>query len=203
MRRLLPLLALVLLCSAPAAAKADFNPIFFALGAAKLPGVAFDAVGAARVAPHLEGFEGDALRNAGQASFTSNLVTLGLHSASIAAFFVGSFVAEDWEEVLAPVFLFNAGADLAIAVMGLVTGVDLLLQRNAAGIEGTEAGAGATWSAAVNLTMGGFGAIWFLPMTIGGLIGASDAFSLAPSTGPVRALVVLPQASGVTVAGTF
>ncbi len=203
MRRLLPLFAILLLSGAPSVAKADFNPIFMALGAAKLPGVAFDAVGAARIAPHLELFEGEALGNAARASFASNLVTLGLHTGSIAAFFVGAFVDEDWEEVMAPVFLFNAAADLSIAVMGLVTGVDLLLQRNAAGIEDTELGVAATWSAAVNLTMGGFGALWFLPMTIGGLIGASDAFSMAPSQGPVRALAVVPQPSGVLVVGRF
>jgi hypothetical protein len=204
-RRLLPFIALGLLLgvSAPGAARAEFHPIFFSLGVAKLPGVAFDAVGAARLQPYLGQFPTEASERAAQSAYVSNLVTLGLHGVSIGGLWLVSFLDLDAEEAMAPSFLLNAVCDLTIAVMGLATGVELLLQRDAAGIDGTEIGVGATWSAAVNITMGGFGALWFLPMTVGGLIGASEAWASLPPRSPVRALAVVPQGAGAAVVGRF
>lgn len=204
-RRLLPvlLLAATLGTLAPTTAKAEFNPLFFALGVAKVPGLAFDGVAAARLSPYLGQFPTEASERAAQAAFVSNFVTLGLHGVSIGSFFVVSFLDLDVEEALVPSFLINGVADLSIAVLGLATGVELLLQRDAAGIDGTEIGVGATWSAAVNIVMGGFGALWFLPMTVGALVGASDLFSALPDRSPVKALALVPNGAGAALIGRF
>ncbi len=130
-------------------------------------------------------------------------MTLGLHGVSIGAFWVVSFLDLDLEDAMAPTFLLNGIADFTIAVMGLATGVELLLQRDASGIAGTEKGVGATWSAAVNIVMGGFGALWFLPMTIGGLVSAGEAWASLPHRSPIKAIALVPQGAGVAVVGRF
>ena len=104
---------------------------------------------------------------------------------------------------MAPSFLINAICDLTIAVMGMATGVELLLQRGAAGITDTEMGVGATWSAAVNIVMGGFGALWFLPMTVGALIGATEAWASLPPTSPIHSIALVPQGAGAALVGRF
>jgi len=204
MRRLLPLLALAaaLGASTPGAARADFSPVFFTLGAAKVPGIAFDIVGGARLGPSLSLLDQtDALRRSARASFASNWVTLGLHSVSIGALWVASLGDFDLEERLVGAFSINAVADITIGVLGLVTGIDLLLQRNAAGLTGTELGTAATWSAAVNIAMGSFGVLWFLPMTIGALVGATDIFGSVDRSGPTFAIV--PNGAGAALIGRF
>ncbi len=205
MRRLLPLLLVVsFVVLTPRAAKAEFNPLFFSLGVAKLPGVAFDIVGAARLGPHLGTFAEGGMANAAQAGFASNLVTLGLHVVSIGSFWVVSFLDIDLEEAMAPSFMINAIADLTIGVLGIATGVDLLLQRNAAGIAETDAGVGATWSAAVNLVMGGFGVIWFLPMTVGALLSAGEAWAGLPVHQERDfAIALVPNGAGAALVGRF
>lgn len=206
MRRLLPLFvfAVALGAQTPAAARADFSPVFFTLGAAKLPGVAFDIVGGARLGPSLTGLtQTDALRRSAQASFASNWITLGLHSVSIGTMWVAALGDFDTEERLVFAFSVNAVADLSIGVLGLVTGIDLLLQRNAAGLTGTELGTAATWSAAVNIAMGSFGVLWFLPMTVGALIGATDVFgSLTPKSEGVM-IALVPNGAGAALVGRF
>ncbi len=187
----------------PSDARADFSPTFFTLGVAKVPGVAFDIVGAARLAPSLSDIEDPAVLRAAKASLAGNFVTLGLHSVSIASFWIVSFSDLDLDEKAGATFLLNAGADLAIGVLGLVTGIDLLLQRNAAGLTGTALGTATTWSAAVNITMGAFGVLWFLPMTVGGLIGATSAWATLPPRSPVKALALVPQGAGAAIVGRF
>ncbi len=215
-RLLLPLFAILLLL-APRSAQAeglggDPNPLFLALGGLKTPGIAFDIVGAAFARPHLEVFEeGNRMRLALRASFTSNLVTLGLHGLSIGSFFVGAF-ADDWKDAIGPVFLINAGCDIAIGVMGLVTGVDVLLARTTVDdIKGTPAGIGSTWTGIANLGMGTFGILWFAPMLITGLVGVSKmAVADAPATSrialrlrPTVQATVVPGAGNLTLVGRF
>lgn len=207
-RSLLALVAVVLALgtTAPSTARADdFNPIFFTLGVAKLPGIAFDIVGAARLGPRLGEFDSytPELALSARASFASNLVTLGLHSLSIGSFLVASFVDEDWEDVIVPVFGINAIADLAIGVLGLVTGIDVILQRNAAGLTGTPLGTAATWSGAVNIAMGAFGVIWFLPMTIGFVVGASELAWTLPPKSPIKAIALVPNGAGAAIVGRW
>jgi len=216
MRRASLLLALLasLFVLSPSTAKAsDVNPLFLALGGLKTPGIAFDIVGAAFVRPHLETFEsGSRMHRATRAAFASHLVSVGLHSLSIGSFFAGAF-ADDWEDAIGPVFLINAGADIVIGVMGLVTGIDILLAKSTVdGIKGTPGGIGSTWSGVVNIGMGTFGILWFAPMLIGGLIGVSEMavvddpresrVALRARPPRIRATVV-PSAGGLTVFGTF
>jgi len=175
----------------------------FGLGSAKLPGVAFDIVAAVQVGPYLE-VDGvpDGYTRAVKASFASNLVTLGLHTASIAGFYVGAFA--DDEDALGGVLLLNAGCDLAIAVLGIATGVDLLIRREAAGVMDTDPGFGATWSSVVNIVMGAFGGLWFTPMLIGGLVAADEMSSLMPVLQDKAVAVWLePSPSSITLRGRF
>ncbi len=204
-RKLLPLIALVLALGtlAPTPARADFNPLFFSLGIAKLPGLAFDGVAAGRLAPYIGLFPTEASERAAQAAWASNFITAGLHGLSIGSLWLVSFLDLDAEEAMAPSFLINAICDLTIAVMGMATGVELLLQRGAAGITDTEMGVGATWSAAVNIVMGGFGALWFLPMTVGALIGATEAWASLPPTSPIHSIALVPQGAGAALVGRF
>ncbi len=180
MRRVIPVLALALLCAAAAPKDAhadDFEPLLMGLGIAKLPGPAFDIIGGVRILQDFDQFEEPALRRAATASMISNWVTLGLHTASIGSFVVASFVGDDLEERIIPAFAINGIADLAIAVMGIATGVDLLLNTRAAGLTGTPLGISATWSSIVNIVMGSFGGLWFLPMSIGALVAANEVFA--------------------------
>jgi len=207
-RRLLVLvlaISFALPLGAAADARADFSPVFFTLGAAKLPGIAFDVVGAARIGPSLGDFDTpEVLRRAAQASFVANLVTLGLHTVSVGSFWVVAVLDLDTEERLLGSFVINAVADLSIGVLGLVTGIDVILQRNAAGLTGTALGTAATWSGAVNITMGAFGVIWFLPMTIGALVGATDVLGLRlPPRSPIKALALVPTGAGAALVGRF
>ncbi|MCO4773106.1 MAG: hypothetical protein KDA24_23935 [Deltaproteobacteria bacterium] len=209
---LLPLLAALFLV-VPSTAKADVdpNPLFLALGGLKTPGIAFDVVGAAFVRPHLEVFEsGTRMHRATRAAFASHLVSVGLHSLSVGSFFAGAF-ADDWEDAIGPVFLINGVCDITIGIMGLVTGIDILLAKSTVDVKGTEAGIGSTWSGVVNISMGLFGVAWFAPMLIGGLIGVSEMAVVDPAEQrialrarkvKVRAAVV-PSVGGLAVVGRF
>ena len=141
-----------LLATALATPAQAFEPVPVGLGAAKIPGVPFDIIAAAQVGPYLdyEGHEG--LRDALRAGFTSNLVTAGLHTISIASLWGAGF-SED-EDAMLGATIINASSDVAIAVMGIATGVDILLKRPVAGIEGTDVDVGARWTAYINLVMG-------------------------------------------------
>ncbi|MCP4873759.1 MAG: hypothetical protein GY898_34155 [Proteobacteria bacterium] len=174
--------------------------MFFTLGVAKVPGIAFDIVGAARLGPRLAEFDNytPELARAARLSFASNLVTLGLHGVSIGSFLIASFLDEDWEDLIVPTFGINAAADLASGVLGLVAGVDVILQRNAAGLTGTPLGTAATWSGAINIAMGAFGVIWFLPMTIGFVVGASALASKMP-TKSIKAIALVPNGAGAAL----
>lgn len=212
--RSLPLLALLLALLLPRPAQADINPVYLGLGLLKTPGIAFDVVGAAFVRPHLEVFDsGSRMHRATRAAFASHLVSLGLHSVSIGAFMVGAVVDEDWEDTVGPIFLINGIADISIGVMGLVTGIDILMAKSTVDIQGTPQGIGATWSGIVNIAMGTFGILWFGPMLIGGMIGIAEmavvdkrdedsriAVRLRPP--PIKARLV-PTAGGMVLTGTF
>lgn len=216
MRRASLLLALAasLFVLAPNRAQAsEVNPLFLALGGLKTPGIAFDVVGAAFVAPHLNTFEsGSRMHRATRAAFASHLVSVGFHTLSIGSFFAGAF-ADDWEDAIGPVFLINAGSDIVIGVMGLVTGIDILLAKSTVpDIGGTAAGIGSTWSGVVNIGMGTFGILWFAPMLIGGLIGVAEmavvddprASRIAlRARGPQIRAALVPSAGGLTLTGTF
>ncbi len=202
LRRLLPALVLGLafaLPSLPSGAQAqDFRPVFIGLGSAKIPGIPFDFIAASRAEPYLdwEGHEG--LRNAIRASYISNLVTGGLHSLSVGSFMIAGFAEDD--EAIPVALLINAGCDVAIAVMGLATGLDVLLNREPANVEGTDVEVGAKWTGWMNVVMGGFGALWFAPMVIAALVTAEE-FVLGPVIeGPGRLalrLELLPTGIGL------
>ena len=209
---LVPLLvSLFLLAPRPAAAD-DVNPVFLALGGLKVPGLAFDVVGAAFARPQLEVFEsGSRMHRSVRAAFASHIVSLGLHTVSISAFVVGGVA--DWEEAIGPVFLINAACDIAIGVMGLLTGVDVLLAKQTVDIKGSTSGIATSWSGVLNIAMGTFGILWFSPMLIGGIIGVSE-LAVAPTdpresrialrARPLRVrAAVLPSAGGLTVVGRF
>ena len=212
--RSLPLLALVLALLLPAPAKADINPVYLGLGLLKVPGIAFDVVGAAFVRPHLTVFEsGSRMHRATQAAFVSHLVSLGLHSVAIGSFMVGSVVDADWEDTVGPVFLINGATDLAIGVMGLVTGVDILMAKSTVDVRGTPEGIGASWSGIVNIAMGTFGILWFGPMLIGGMIGVAEMAAADPPPEDARIALrarkpwvqatLTPTAGGLVISGRF
>ena len=56
-------------------------------------------------------------------------------------------------------------------------------------------------AAAVNIAMGSFGVLWFLPMTIGALVGATDIFGSVDRSGPTFAIV--PNGAGAALIGRF
>ena len=212
--RLLPLLALVLALLVPRPAKADINPVYLGLGLLKTPGIAFDVVGAAFARPHLDVYEsGSRMHRATRAAFASHLVSLGLHSVAIGSFLVGSVIDEDWENTVGPIFLINGATDLAIGVMGLVTGIDILMAKSTVDIKGTSQGIAATWSGILNIGMGTFGILWFGPMLIGGMIGVAEM--AAADRPPDESRVALrvrgprvrarftPTAGGFVLHGTF
>jgi hypothetical protein len=175
MRRIL--LAIVLLLAPPSASAARFEPAYVGAGTLKIPGIAFDIVGMAQAGPTLSTSEGSAeFQRALKVSFAANGVTLGLHTISVAAFFGSGFDGLEDEESMATAFLINGGCDLGIAVLGLATGIDLLQRRNASGLRGTDLGISAGWSGWVNIAMGSFGAAWFGPMMIFGLLAADEAW---------------------------
>jgi hypothetical protein len=209
---LLPLVACLFLLSPRPAAASDVNPVFLALGGLKAPGLAFDIVGAAFARPQISLFEADSrMHRSVRAAFASHLVSLGLHTASIGAFVVGA--VGDWEEAIGPVFLINAGCDIAIGVMGLLTGVDILLAKQTVDIKGTSSGIATSWSGVLNIAMGTFGILWFSPMLIGGVIGISELAALDPDPRIQRVALrarppriraaVVPSPGGLTVLGTF
>lgn len=209
---IIPLLFSLLLFTPKPAAADDVNPVFLALGGLKVPGLAFDIVGASFIGPHLNTFDaGSRMHRSTRAAFASHLVSLGLHTLSVGSFMVGGFA--DWKEAIGPIFLINAGADITIGVMGLLTGMDILLSKSTVNINGEAEGLSATWSGVINIAMGTFGILWFSPMLIGGLIGVSE-FAVAPRDGPesriamrarrphVRAALI-PSPTGLTVVGVF
>jgi|GEM_PF-2031850 len=208
---ILPVVISLLLLAPKPAAAADVNPLFVGLGLLKTPGIAFDIVGAAFIGPQRGVFEdGTRMHRATRAAFTSHLVSLGLHTVSIGAFMVGAF--GDWEEATGPVFLINAVSDISIGVMGLITGIDILLAKSTVDIQGSVQAISATWSGILNISMGTFGILWFAPMTIGGMIGIADLAVRAPPAdshiamrlrGPSLRAAVIPSAGGLTVLGTF
>jgi len=209
MRRVIPVLALTLLCAfaAPRSAHAvdDFEPLLMGLGIAKIPGIAFDAVGGFRILSDINNFEEPALRRAAEASMVSNFVTLGLHTLSVTSFFVGSLHGDDIEDRILPTFAINGIADLSIAVLGIATGVDLWLQIKAAGITGTPLGISATWSSVVNLVMGSFGGVWFLPMAVGALVSANELYGLhwEPKDSALASIRIDPGPTSVSIHGRF
>lgn len=214
-RRSLPLLTLLLALALPRPAQADINPVYLGLGLLKTPGIAFDVVGAAFVRPHLNVFEsGSRMHRATRAAFASHLVSLGLHSVAIGTFMVGAVIDEDWEELIGPIFLINGATDLAIGVMGLVTGIDILMAKSTVpDIKGTQQGIGATWSGIVNISMGTFGILWFGPMLIGGMVGVAEMSAADPPDAGSRIALrarkpwiqatLTPTAGGMIVSGRF
>ncbi len=214
MLRSLPLLTLLLALALPRPAQADINPVYLGLGLLKTPGIAFDVVGAAFVRPHLEVFDsGTRMHRATRAAFASHLVSLGLHSVAIGTFMVGAVVDEDWEDLIGPIFLINGATDLAIGVMGLVTGIDILMAKSTVDIKGTPQGIGATWSGIVNISMGTFGILWFGPMLIGGMIGVAEMAAADPPAEDSRIALrarkpwvqatLTPTAGGLVISGRF
>ncbi len=212
--RFIPALTLALALALPRPAQADINPVFLGLGLLKTPGIAFDIVGASFIRPHLEVFEtGSRMHRATRAAFASHIVSLGLHSVAIGTFMVGAVVDEDWDEAIGPVFLINGATDLAIGVMGLVTGVDILMAKSTVDIKGTSEGIGATWSGIVNIGMGTFGVLWFGPMLIGGMVGLSEMSVADPPPADSRIALrarkpwvqaaLTPTAGGLIVSGRF
>ncbi len=206
MRRLLPALVLTLAFALPslpgAAAAQEFRPVFIGLGSAKIPGIPFDFIAASRAQPYLDWDGHDGLRDAIRAAYVSNLVTGALHSVSVGSFMVAGFAEDD--EVMPVALLVNAGCDVAIAVMGLATGLDVLLNREPADIEGTDVEVGAKWTGWMNVVMGGFGALWFAPMVIAALVTAEE-FVLGPVIeGPGRlALQIELLPTGIGLRGRW
>ncbi len=214
MLRSLPVLTLLLALALPRPAQADINPVYLGLGLLKTPGIAFDVVGAAFVRPHIEVFDsGSRMHRATRAAFVSHLVSVGLHSVAIGTFVVGAVVDEDWEDMIGPIFLINGATDLAIGVMGLVTGVDILMAKSTVDIKGTPEGIGATWSGIVNISMGTFGILWFGPMLIGGMIGVAEMAAADPPPEESRIALrarkpwvqatLTPTAGGLVFSGRF
>lgn len=212
MKILTPLLFVLLLCAPKPAAADEVNPVFLALGGLKVPGIAFDIVGAGFLGPHLETFDtGSRMHRSTQAAFASHLVSLGLHTLSVGSFMAGAFA--DWEDAVGPVFLINAGADITIGVMGILTGLDILMSKSTVEIKGQNEGVSATWSGVLNIAMGSFGVLWFSPMLIGGLVGVAK-LAVAPRDGPESRIALrvrrpqvwatlVPSPTGVTPTGIF
>lgn len=213
MRRcLLPLLLALFLL--PQGAKAETNGIFLALGGLKTPGIAFDVVGAAMLRPQMPSFaDGSRIQTSARAAFASHLVTLGLHTVSIGALFVAG--ATGGEELYGPMLLVNSGCDLAIGVMGVTTGLDLLFSKATADLKGTPEGVGVTWSGVLNIAMGTFGLLWFPPTLIAGIVSAEE-WSMGPGPGDDRARTIAlrlrppplratlaPTGAGLSFSGTF
>ena len=172
------LLSGLLLAPLPAVADpgSGFRPIFVGLGFVKAPGIAFDLVGGFRVLPHLSTLDATpGLGDAARFSLVSNFVTAGLHAVSIATM-VRAGTNRAWDTDQATLFgcMTNAVADLGVAVLGLSSGVDLVVRVKAAELTKTDAGIGASWSGWVNIVMGSLGAVWFVPMVAGGLLGWSE-----------------------------
>ena len=199
----LPLL-LALALPRPASAR-DFEPLFIGVGTLKIPGIAFDVVGMVQAGPTLNTTEGsEEFRRALRTSFVANGITLGLHTVSVAAFLGSGFDARQEEESVALSFLVNGACDLGIAVLGLASGIDLLQRRRASGLQGTDLGISAGWSGWVNVVMGGFGAAWFGPMMIGGLLAADEVVDELPEEAPPGPSIrIAPMPSGILVTGTF
>lgn len=160
----------------PSQARAEFRPVWVGIGAVRFPGVAFDVVGALQIGTRLEGIVPDnGFDRAARASFAGNLACAGLHAAEVAVFFGAGFSSALGEDgASAAAGLIGSGLNLGVAVVGLTTGVDLLVRIKPAGLKGTDLGIGATWSGAVNVAMGGMGALWFVPLLVVGLIGADE-----------------------------
>ncbi len=175
-RRLAALAATgILLLSLDAEAR-RIRPVYLGLGMVKAPGVGFDLVGAVQVAPYLTRWPTtSALGRATRFAFVSNLVTAGLHVTGMGAMLrAGLDRSMSEEEVLTASCLTNAVTDLSVGILGLSSGIDLLVRARGEGLAGTEEGISAGWSAWVNIVMGGLGVVWFVPMVVGTVVGLDE-----------------------------
>jgi hypothetical protein len=201
------LLALFLLSPSTALARRGFRPVFVGLGFTKLPGVPFDVIAASQVGPHLR--EYDAVPGLGRAarfSFVSNLVSAGLHTFSIGTMLAaGTQRRLDDEHATILACFTNAGADLGIAVLGLASGIDLVVRVKASDLQGTDPGIAAGWSGWVNIVMGSLGVIWFVPAIVVGLLAWNEVEEdlpedeVPPDVAPRLSLLAGPGSVGFTL----
>lgn len=198
-------IALTLGLPTPAAARQGFRPVFVGLGFTKLPGVPFDIVGAAQIGPHLGTYDRvPGLGRAARLSFVSNLVSAGLHTFSISTMLAaGTRRRLDDERATMLACFTNAGADLGIAVLGLASGIDMVVRVRASDLLGTDPGIAAGWSGWVNIVMGSLGVIWFVPAITVGLLAWNELEESLPEdevpAGPKLSWSVGPGGLGMAL----